>query len=61
MLSFVELLAFEPVYGVVEKFLCHIGTMLALLITVGALLNLSKNCLIELLMMGGGNFYKKNC
>jgi len=54
MLSFVELLAFEPVYGVVEKFLCHIGTMLALLITVGALLNLSKNCLIELLMMGGG-------
>jgi len=25
MLSFVELLAFDPLYGFVEIFLCHIG------------------------------------
>jgi len=52
MLSFVELLAFDPVYGIVEKFLCHIGTTSALLITVGVLLNLSKSSFIELLMIG---------
>ena len=52
MHSFVELLAFDPVYGIEEKFLCHIGTMSAVLITVGVLLNLSKSCFIELLMIG---------
>jgi len=30
MLSFVELLAFDPVYGIQKKFLCHIGTTSAL-------------------------------
>ena len=38
MLSFIELLAFDSVYGIVEKFICHIGTTSALLITVGVLL-----------------------
>jgi len=52
MLSFVELLAFDPVYEIVEKFLCHIGTTSALLIAVGVLLNLSKSNFIELLMIG---------
>jgi len=52
MLSFVELLEFDPVYGIVEKFLCHIGMTSALLITVGILLNLSKSSFIELLMIG---------
>jgi len=52
MLSFVELLAFDPVYGIVEKLLCHIDTTSALLITVGVLLNLSKSSFIELLMIG---------
>ena len=46
MLSFVELLVFDPVYGIVEKFLCHIGTTSALLIKVGVLLNLSKSSFI---------------
>jgi hypothetical protein len=52
MLSFVELLTFDPVYGIVEKFLCPIGTTSALLITVGVLLNLLKSSSIELLMRG---------
>jgi len=52
MLLFVELLVFDSVYGIVEIFLCHIGTTSALLITVGVLLNLSKSNFIELLMIG---------
>jgi len=51
MFLFVELLAFDPVYGIVEKFLCHIGTTSALLIKVGVLLNLSKSSFIELPMI----------
>jgi len=52
MFSLVELLAFDPVYGIVEIFLCYIGTTSAFLITVGVLLNLSKSSFIELLMIG---------
>ena len=51
MRSFIELLVYDSVYRIVEKFLCHIGTTSALLITVGALLNLSKSSFIELLMI----------
>jgi len=52
MLSFVELLAFDPMYGIVEIFLCRIVTTSALLITLCVLLNLSKSSFIELLMIG---------
>jgi len=58
VLSFVELLAYDPVYGDVEKFIYHIGATSSLLIMVGILLNLSKSSFIELLF-DRDNFSKK--